>query len=271
MLNFVSFGSGSSGNCSLLYTDSDGLVLDAGVGVRTLKKYVRGYGLSLYSATALLITHDHADHVRSVGCISTNYNLPVYTTAGVHEGIGKIWSVRKKILPSLKHTVEKNVPFTVGPFTITPFGVPHDSTDNVGYEIRYEDITFVVMTDIGHLTDEMKQYIAKANYLVIEADYEQQMLESGPYPEHLKRRIAGPYGHQSNVECALALAENATPTLRHVWLCHLSDENNHPDLAEKTVKQILREHGIVAGNEKGADFKLDVLKRKTPSEIFDIE
>ena len=73
------------------------------------------------------------------------------------------------------------------------------------------------------------------------------------------------------MECALALAENATPTLRHVWLCHLSDENNHPDLADKTVKQILREHGIVAGNEKGADFKLDVLKRKTPSEIFDIE
>lgn len=268
MLNFVSFGSGSSGNCSFLYTEDDGLILDAGVGVRTLKKYLKNYGLSLFGASAMLITHDHADHVRSVGCLSNDYNLPVYTTHGVHEGIYKNWSVRKKIIPDLKRFVEKNVPFEIGPFTITPFGVPHDSTDNVGYEIKYKDVSFVLMTDIGHLTDEMKHYISTANYLVIEADYEKAMLESGPYPEHLKKRILGPYGHQSNMECALALAENATPTLKHVWLCHLSDENNHPDLALKTVKQVLREHGIVAGDDNGADFKLDVLKRKTPSEIY---
>jgi len=132
-------------------------------------------------------------------------------------------------------------------------------------------VTFVLMTDIGHLTDEMKSYISKANYLVIEADYEKEMLLNGPYPQHLKRRILSPGGHMSNEECGLALAENATPNLRHVWLCHLSDENNHPDLAEKTVKQVLRAHGIVVGNEHGADFKLDVLKRKTPSGIFNLE
>ena len=271
MLNFVSFGSGSSGNCSLLYTDTEGIVIDAGVGVRTLKKHLKSYGLSLFGAMGILVTHDHADHVRSVGCLSHDYNLPVYATKGVHDGINKNWSVRRKVEPDLVRVVEKNTPFTVGSFHITPFGVPHDSTDNVGYEIKYDDITFVLMTDIGHLTDEMKHYISIANYLVIEADYEEQMLETGPYPQHLKERIAGPYGHQSNIECANALAENATPTLRHVWLCHLSDENNHPDLAEKTVKQILRDRGIVAGNENGADFKLDVLKRKTPSEIFNLE
>ena len=94
------------------------------------------------------------------------------------------------------------------------------------------------------------------------------MLDRGPYPERLKDRIRGPLGHMSNEDCAMAIAENATVGLSHVWLCHLSDENNHPDLAEKTVKQILRAHGIVAGNENGADFRLDVLKRKTPSEIF---
>jgi phosphoribosyl 1,2-cyclic phosphodiesterase len=268
MLHFVSFGSGSSGNCSLLYTDTEALVIDAGVGVRTLKKYLKSYGLSLFSALGIIITHDHADHVRSVGCLSHDYNLPVYATLGVHEGIGKNWSVRKKIAPELKRVIMKDTPFTIGSFSITPFGVPHDSTDCVGYEIRYENTTFVIMTDIGHLTDDMKQYIARANYLVIEADYEQQMLEAGPYPQHLKDRIAGPYGHQSNAECAQALVECATPNLHHVWLCHLSDENNHPDLADKQVKQILREHGIVAGDEPGADFDLDVLKRKTPSEIF---
>jgi phosphoribosyl 1,2-cyclic phosphodiesterase len=270
MLHFVSFGSGSSGNCSLLYTDTEALVIDAGVGVRTLKKYLKSYGLSLFSALGIIITHDHADHVRSVGCLSHDYNLPVYATLGVHEGIGKNWSVRKKIAPELKRVIMKDTPFMVGSFSITPFDVPHDSTDCVGYEIKYENTTFVIMTDIGHLTDDMKQYIARANYLVIEADYEQQMLESGPYPQHLKDRISGPYGHQSNAECAQALVECATPNLHHVWLCHLSDENNHPDLADKQVKQILREHGIVAGDEPGADFDLDVLKRKTPSEIFNL-
>lgn len=270
MLHFVSFGSGSSGNCSLLYTESEAIVIDAGVGIRSLKKHLKSYGLSLQQAIGILVTHDHADHVRSVGCLSADYNLPVFTTHGVHEGIGKNWSVRKKIMPGLKRIIEKNVPFQLGSFNITAFGVPHDSTDNVGYVIEHDGIIFVIMTDIGHLTDEMKEIIGRANYLVIEADYEQQMLETGPYPQHLKDRIAGPYGHQSNKECAIALAENATPNLRHVWLCHLSDENNHPDLALKNVKQLLRDRGIVAGNDPGADFRLDVLKRNTPSEIFDL-
>ena len=270
MLHFVSFGSGSSGNCSMLYTDTEALVIDAGVGVRTLKKHLKNYGLSLFSALGILVTHDHADHVRSVGCLSHDYNLPVYSTHGVHEGIGKNWSVRKKISPDLKRIITKDTPFQVGSFTITPFGIPHDSTDCVGFKVKYGDVTFVLMTDIGHITDSMKPYIASANYLVIEADYEQQMLETGPYPQHLKDRIAGPYGHQSNMECAKAIIDYATPSLKHVWLCHLSDENNHPDLAEKQVKQILREHGIVAGDEPGADFALDVLRRKTPSEIYNL-
>lgn len=270
MLHFVSFGSGSSGNCSLLYTDTEAIVIDAGVGVRTLKKYLKSYGLSLFCALGIIVTHDHADHVRSVGCLSNNYNLPVYATLGVHEGIGKNWSVRKKIVPELKRVIMKDTPFKIGSFEITPFGVPHDSTDCVGFAIKYENISFVIMTDVGHLTEDMKQYISQANYLVIEADYEKQMLEAGPYPQHLKDRIAGPFGHQSNSECAQALVECATPNLRHVWLCHLSDENNHPDLADKQVKQILRDHGIVAGKEPGADFDLDVLKRKSPSEIFDL-
>lgn len=270
MLHFVSFGSGSSGNCSMLYTEDEGIVIDAGVGVRTLKKHLKSYGLSLFGTLGILITHDHADHVRSVGCLSNDYNLPVYATKEAHEGIGKNWSVRKKINPDLKRFITKNVPFQLGSLTITPFGIPHDSTDNVGYVIEKNGVTFVLMTDIGHLTEEMKQIIKRANYLVIEADYEQQMLETGPYPQHLKDRIAGPLGHQSNYECAMALAENATPRLRRTWLCHLSDENNHPDLALKTVKQLLRSRGIVAGDESGADFQLDVLKRNTPSEIFDL-
>lgn len=271
MLHFISFGSGSSGNCSMLYTESEAIIIDAGVGVRTLKKHLKGYGLTLQHALGIIVTHDHADHVRATGSLSYDFNLPVYATGEVHGGIAKNWSVRKKISHALRHDINKNVPFKLGSFVITPFEIPHDSTGNVGYIIENEGVTFVLMTDIGHLTSEIKQAISQANYLVIEADYEEQMLLSGSYPQHLKKRIAGPLGHQSNRECAEALAENATPRLKHAWLCHLSDENNHPDLALKTVKQLLRDHGIVAGSEPGADFQLDVLKRNTPSEIYTLQ
>ncbi len=270
MLHYISFGSGSSGNCSYLYTESFGILIDAGLGIRTLKKHFRNYEIQLSNVKSMIVTHDHADHVKSVGSLSKEYKLPVYSTQKVHAGIERNWCVRSKILPEYIKTIEKNVPFQLADFTITPFDVPHDSTDNVGFCIQYKDITFVLMTDVGHLTDEIREYISKANYLVIEADYEPEMLEHGPYPNHLKNRIRGPYGHMSNIDCALAIVENATPKLQHVWLCHLSDENNHPDLAEKSVKQTLRSHGIIAGDVPGADFKLDVLRRKTPSEIFNL-
>lgn len=271
MLHYISFGSGSSGNCSLLFTETSGLLIDAGLGIRTLKKYLKSYNIPFCYINSLLVTHDHADHVKSVGSLSKDYELPVYTTRLVHGGIERNWCVRNKVAPEYVKVIDKGVPFHIGDFSITAFGVPHDSSDNVGYCITAEGINFVLMTDMGHLTDEMKEYIGRADYLVIEADYEEEMLARGPYPEHLKTRISGPNGHQSNSACALAIAENATPRLKHVWLCHLSNENNHPDLAEKTVKQLLRAHGIVAGNEPGADFALDVLKRKTPSQVWDLK
>ncbi len=264
MLRFISFGSGSSGNCYLLYTDTDALMIDVGVGVRLLKKSFTNYGLSFGQIHHILVTHDHADHVKTVGALSTEYHLPVYTTQEVHRGINRNYCVRKKITPDNAKVVEKNVPFDVGEFRVTPFEVPHDSTDNVGYKVECGGVVFCLMTDVGHLTGQMLDIIGQADYLVIEANHDAEMLRSGPYPQYLKERISGPYGHLSNDECGLALAEHATARLKHVWLCHLSQENNHPELARKTVEHILRSHGIVAGK----DFALDILKRRTPSEIY---
>ncbi|ETD21520.1 MULTISPECIES: MBL fold metallo-hydrolase [Prevotellaceae] len=267
MLKFISFGSGSSGNCYCLFTENDGLMIDSGVGIRILKKHFREYGLSLSAIHHILITHDHADHVKSVGSISRDYNLPVYATHKVHVGIEQNYCVRNKIAPECVEIIEKDVAIQVGEFIVTPFEVPHDSSDNVGYKIEHGGITFCLITDAGHLTEEMKQSIGEANYLVIEANHDEEMLASGPYPQHLQTRISGPTGHLSNSDCATALTENVTEHLRHVWLCHLSGENNHPELARKTVENMLRSHGIIAGK----DFLLDVLKRKTPSLLYDLE
>ena len=264
MLRFISFGSGSSGNSYYLYTETDSILIDVGVGIRALKKHFHNYGLRFEDVHHIFITHDHADHVKSVGSLSTDYHLPVYATRKIHVGIERNYCVRKKIAPNHVHVIEKGVPLNVGEFKVTPFGVPHDSTDNVGYFVECEGVTFCLITDVGHITEEMHDFIGRSNYLVIEANHSEEMLLQGHYPQYLKDRILGPNGHLSNVACGQALADYASPALRHVWLCHLSEENNHPELARKTVEQILRSKGIVVGK----DFELEVLRRKTPSEIY---
>ena len=266
MLKFISFGSGSSGNCYMLMTPTDGLLIDIGVGIRGLKKNFKDYGLSLSQVHHVLITHDHADHIKSVGSFSKDYQVPVYATEKVHEGINKNYCVQQKVLPEQKRFVEKGQALQIGEFTVTPFAVPHDSSDNVGYMIEAEGIVFCIITDAGCVTDEMKPYISKANYLVIEANHDEEMVKTGPYPQFLKGRIISQTGHLSNRSCGLALVENMTEALRHVWLCHLSEENNHPELARKTVEAVLRDYGIIVG----VDLKMEVLKRTTPTGIYEL-
>lgn len=266
MLKFLSFGSGSSGNCYLLFTDNDALIIDMGVGTKFLQRQFKEYGLPISMIKHILLTHDHADHVKNVGKLSTELNLPVYATALVHEGVVKNKCVRHRIQPHLRNVIVKDETFRLGDFEITPFSIPHDSSDNVGYKIVAEGVTFCLMTDVGHITDEIKKMIGVAEYLVIEANYELEKLKESKYPQFLKERIMDPKGHLSNAECGQAIVENATERLRHVWLCHLSDENNHPELARKTVEQVLRSYGIVVGK----DFKLDILKRRIPTGIFEL-
>ncbi len=266
MLKFISFGSGSSGNCYYLGTATDGLLIDIGVGIRTLKKNARDYGVSLASVRKILITHDHADHIKSVGSFSHDYNVPVYATEKVHDGIDTNYCVQRKLTSEHRKMIVPDETFVLGDFKITPFFVPHDASENMGYEIEAEGVTFVIITDAGSVTEEMKEHIANANYLVFEANHDVEMLQSGPYPQYLKSRILSPIGHLSNTDCGKTLAENMTEKLKHVWLCHLSEENNHPELARKTVEATLRSHGIIPGK----DIQLEVLKRKVPSEVYQL-
>ena len=266
MLKFISFGSGSSGNCYYLYTETDGLIIDIGVGIRTLKKHFRDYGLSLSSIHYVLITHDHADHIKSVGSISHEYHLPIYATKNVHDGIDRNYCVARKLPAQMKRYIVPGEPMQLGSFHVTPFSVPHDATENVGYQVEVEGVTFCIITDAGCVTDEMKDYITRADYLVIEANHDVEMLQNGPYAPHLKVRIQSPTGHLSNHDCGVAIAENMKEGLKHVWLCHLSEENNHPELARKTVEGVLRGYGIIVGK----DVELEVLKRKTPTGVYEL-
>ncbi|MCQ2257322.1 MAG: MBL fold metallo-hydrolase [Bacteroidaceae bacterium] len=264
-LTFLSIGSGSCGNCYCLSTDDDAILIDCGVSLRSLKKYLNEYGVKVGKIRGLLITHDHADHIKATGKFSAEYGIPVYATPLVHEGIRRI--CLSPVKSDNRRDIEKDVAFEVGPFKVTAFYLPHDASENVGYFIEIGEHKFCVMTDVGDATEAVKESIRKSNYLVLEANYDMEMLGQGRYPEELKRRIASGRGHLSNVKCATALAENFHEGIKNVWLCHLSEENNHPELARKTVETILRGYGIIAG----VDFKLEVLRRKIPTGPFILE
>lgn len=267
-MKFMSLGSGSSGNCYLLQSGGSSILLDAGISMRTIKKHLKDCGISLESdVDAVFITHDHADHIKAVGSLASDCGKRIYATELVHEGIACNRCLKISIPAERKAFVEKGKPMEVGAFRITPFEVPHDSRDCVGYVVEADGVRFCLVTDVGHVTEEICQQVSAANYLVLEANHDKDMLFMGKYSAFLKSRISSDRGHLNNEQAATLLAEHATPRLRHVWLCHLSEENNHPVLARKTAEAVLRSHGIVPG----VDFLLDILKRKTPSEFYVLE
>ena len=224
-------------------------MIDAGVGIRTIKKIFKDYNLNLQDVRAIFVTHDHADHIKAVGNLAKRNNIPVYATQEIHKGMGRSYCMTEKLTADLVRLLSKEEPIRLGDFTVTCFEVPHDGTDNVGYCIEADGKTFAFLTDMGHITDTAGKYIKRADYLILEANYDDTMLQMGPYPPHLKARIAGPNGHMSNRETARFIAGHFPPHLRYLWLCHLSKDNNHPELAYKTVELALREQGIVVGRD----------------------
>ncbi len=265
-LSFFSLASGSSGNCYYIGTPDYGVLIDAGIGIRTIIKTLKDKGIDVSKISGILITHDHADHIRTVGCLGNKYNIPVYTTKDVHEGIERSRYVQESLYQQ-RREIEKGIPFQLRDFQITAFDVPHDSSDNVGFLIEYQQFRFVVATDVGHITDTIRTYVSRATHLVIEANYDEEMLFNGTYPQFLKDRVSGPNGHLSNKETAEFLASIYSPDLKYIWLCHLSRDNNHPELAYKTIDIRLFEEGIRVGK----DVRLATLKRNTPTDFFELD
>ena len=267
-MKFISLGSGSSGNCYLLQSGETSILLDAGISTRSLKKHLKDIGMSLEDdIAAVFVTHDHADHIKSVGNIARECGKTIFATQLVHEGIACNRCLRIDVPNDRKAFVEKGKTVEMGNFRITPFDVPHDSRDCVGYVVEADGVRFCLITDIGHVTDTIREQVGLANYLVLEANHDINMLMMGKYSPFLKERISSDRGHLNNEQAAMLLAEYATPQLRHVWLCHLSEENKHPVLARKTTEAVLRQHGIIPG----LDFELDILKRKAPSEFYSLD
>lgn len=265
-VTLYSWGSGSSGNCYYLKYGKEGLLIDAGVSIRNLKKYFNDYGLPLCNISGILVSHSHTDHVKSVGAIALAHNIPVYTTKETFEGMDRNYLMTKKVPLRLQNKVVHNQMFHIGPFQIISFPVPHDSNDNNGFLIKWNNESLCFVTDMGSITSAIINHVKLANHLIIEANYDENMLENGPYPEFLKRRINGGRGHISNRMTAEIIDKNSSDNIKNIWLCHLSEENNRPELAEETIKTICQK----SFNKKNKEVQVVSLRRKSPH-VFEIK
>ena len=265
-LSFLSLASGSSGNCYYLGTPDYGILIDAGISARSIKKILRDKEINFDKIIAVLVTHDHGDHIKTVGCLGEKYCIPIYSTERVHDGIDRSRFVEETLFQS-RRIIQKETPFMIRDFRIEAFEVPHDSSENVGYLIQFENHRFTIATDVGYITEKVARYLCMANHLVLESNYDDEMLRYGNYPDFLKERVASKTGHLSNRDVADFLATRFTREWKNVWLCHLSRENNHPELAYKTIDIRLMQEGIRISK----DLNLIVLKRMTPSDLFVFE
>jgi len=260
---FRCFASGSSGNCYYLGTRERGVLIDAGISARTIQKHLREMGLDFQNIMGVLVTHDHADHIRAVGTLGERVHIPIYTTRQIHEGIDRNYGVMEKLRTSRRY-FEKGVPFQLFDMDITTFGISHDSTDCLGYVIDCFGQRFMIATDCGEPNHNMEAFIQTTNHIVIEANHDEQLLLNGPYPTYLKERILSPLGHQSNKTCAELLMQNFHSGLRNIFLCHLSRENNDPQVAYNTIAERLQNADIVPGR----DVFIRTLDRLTPSPVY---
>lgn len=273
LLNYISLGSGSSGNSSYLGSERGGIIIDAGVKPEIIESSLKANGIDMKKVVGILLTHDHADHVRYVYTLLRAYrHLRVYCTNRVLNGLLRRHSISKRI-KDFHQPIFKEIPFSLSDFEITAFEVPHDGTDNMGFSIIFYGRRFVIATDLGEVTSRARHYISQANYLVIESNYDLDMLRHGRYPEYLKARIQTSIGHLDNTQTAAILEEIANPDLKFVFLCHLSQDNNTPQKALAASRDALTRAGMKVGNaelldDQQADVQLMALPRFEISRRF---
>ena len=262
-LRFLSLASGSSGNCYFVGNAHHGILIDAGIGIRNIKKRLKEHGYGLENILGVFITHDHFDHIRAAGTLGEKYHLPIYSTEKILGGINQNYGITEKLY-TCKRSIEMGTTIVIADFAISSFPISHDATESLGYTIEYNNLRFTLATDLGYICENAAAHIRQANYLVIESNFDSEMLQNSRYPLFLRERIAGEKGHLCNDETAIFLAENYQNHLQYIYLCHLSRNNNTPEKAFEKVKTALAEKGIVVGR----DVELVALPRTKCSEFY---
>ncbi|MCS7051875.1 MAG: MBL fold metallo-hydrolase [Thermomicrobium sp.] len=230
------FGSGSGGNAFLLRSDRAAILVDAGFTPSMLRRALRACGVRDHELSAIVITHEHRDHVRGLTGLLRWHSCPVLATDGTFRALRVDWMRRTRLVAGQS--------LEVGDLVILPIATAHDANEPIGLRVTAPRASLALFTDLGSVTPEVIDALQTATLVVLEANHDPMLLATGPYPAWLKRRIASPVGHLSNDQAAHAAA-HLSPAVQMLWLAHLSEENNRPELAVGTVRERLRDAGGV--------------------------
>ncbi len=265
-MRIASIASGSSGNCIYIGSDKTHVLIDAGISKKRIEEGLNQHDIKLSEVNGIFITHEHVDHIQGLGVVLRKYPIPVYGTKETLDAVLKYKNIGK-VDESLFQPIVPDEDFVCNDLTIHPFSISHDAANPVAYRVEREHKSIAVATDMGTYTDYTVDNIKGVDALLLEANHDIRMLQAGSYPYHLKQRILGNRGHLSNESSGQLLCRILHDNLKHIFLGHLSHENNMEELAYETVRL-----EITMGDNpyKAEDFSLQVAKRNCPSALVEI-
>ena len=257
ILKFCVLASGSSGNSALLATGNTRILIDAGLSMLQLRKRLNAIGESLDSIDAVLITHEHSDHVSALpvlarcGKLRAAFYLSRLTEPAIDWG---------EAPPARLERFQAGAAFTVGDIEVQSFSVPHDARDPVGFCLEAEGVRIGIATDLGYVPESVKFHLRRADVLVLEANHDLDMLKVGPYPWSLKQRVMSRVGHLSNLHMSDYLTQDLDSCTAHLVLGHLSEQNNHPAIVQMVAREALERRGLAT--------QVSIAAQNTPGEVF---
>jgi phosphoribosyl 1,2-cyclic phosphodiesterase len=240
-IRFTVLASGSTGNATIVQSDDATVLIDAGLSAKKLEELMRERGVAGHHLNAILVTHEHADHIKGLGAMARKFDLPIYANEATWESmerqVGEI-AAEKRVVIETGETV------TFGSMRTTTYAISHDAAEPVGYVFEDDEVKLSLATDLGYVSDKVRQMIEDSDVLVLESNHDVDMLRMGRYPWNIKRRILSDIGHLSNEAAGEALCQLLTDRTKRVYLAHLSLDHNLMDLAKLTVNNILENNGF---------------------------
>ncbi|MDD7796274.1 MBL fold metallo-hydrolase [Clostridium sp. 'White wine YQ'] len=260
---FCSLYSGSSGNSIFVGSENAKILVDAGLPGKKIDEALESIGQNPKELDGIFITHEHTDHIKGVGVISRKYDIPIYandsTWCAMESGLGKIKEHNIRVM-------DKRTTVEIKDISVKSFNIPHDAAGPVGYTFFSKGKQASVATDFGTFTEEIRDNIRDSEVILLESNHDIEMLKYGPYPYVLKRRILSEIGHLSNEDCGKAIVDLfSNGKLKNLFLGHLSNTNNHPDLAYQTVINVLNENNI----KVNVDLGVAIAERHRPSNYIE--
>jgi phosphoribosyl 1,2-cyclic phosphodiesterase len=243
MVTVSVLGSGSRGNATFIKTGSVRILIDAGLSRKEIGKRLQSIGEDPDGIDAVLVTHEHNDHGAGLRTLLKELSITAYLTKGTLRGLQpETFEMNgSEIVP-----ITAGVPFTVGDSTVTPFAVPHDANEPTAFSISCQGLRITQLTDVGHMSEAVAGYLQDADCLILESNHDLEMLRVGPYPWILKQRLMGRYGHLSNHAVGKFIRDQYDGHASHMVLAHLSERNNHPEVARQEALRALKHRGLAS-------------------------